>query len=102
MRLKTKLVLAATSVTFGIVLLLSLLFLGELLRQRIAQTAAANDVLANEVRLATRQALETRLPLHPNLAHPLEPTLTISQDALHAAVTEVLREDSGLKALMEA
>ncbi|HWZ49898.1 MAG TPA: ATP-binding protein [Granulicella sp.] len=102
MRLKTKLVLAATSVTFGIVLLLSLLFLGELLRQRIAQTAAANNVLANEVRLATRQALETRLPLHPNLTHPLEPALATSQDALHAAVTEVLREDAGLKALMEA
>src|SRR3984957_7693143 len=98
MRLKTKLVLAATSVTFGIVLLLSLLFLGELLRQRIAQTAAANDVLANEVRLATRQALETQLPLHPILGPPLED----AQDAFEAAVTEVLREDPGLKALMEA
>src|SRR5271155_2104813 len=98
MRLKTKLVLAATSVTFGIVLLLSLLFLGELLRQRIAQTAASNDVLANEVRLATRQALESGLPLHPILGPPVENP----QDALHAAVTEVLREDAGLKAMMEA
>ncbi len=72
MRLKTKLVLAATSVTFGIVLLLALLFLGELLRQRIAQTAASNDVLANEVRLATRQALETGLPQHPVLRSPVD------------------------------
>jgi signal transduction histidine kinase len=98
MRLKTKLVLAATSVTFGIVLLLSLLFLGELLRQRIAQTAASNDVLANEVRLATRQALETGLPLHPMLGPPLGDP----QTALHIAVTDVLRQDQGLKALMEA
>src|ERR1700686_5512609 len=98
MRLKTKLVLAATSVTFGIVLLLSLLFLGELLRQRIAQTTSSNDVLANEVRLATRQALETGLPLHPML----EPPLGDPQAVLHIAVTDVLRQDSGLKALMEA
>ena len=42
-------------------LVLSLLFLGELLRQRIEQTAAANDVLAHEVLLMTRQAVETGL-----------------------------------------
>ena len=98
MRLKTKLVLAATSVTFGIVLLLSLLFLGELLRQRIAQTASSNDVLANEVRLATRQALETSLPLHPLPEPPVERP----QNAFHDVVTQVLREDPGLRALMEA
>lgn len=91
MRLKTKLVLAATSVTFGIVLLLSLLFLGELLRQRIAQTASSNEVLANEVRLATRQALETGLPLHPMLGPPLGDP----QAALHIAVADVLRQDPG-------
>jgi signal transduction histidine kinase len=97
MRLKTKLVLAATSVTFGIVLLLSLLFLGELLRQRIAQTASSTDVLANEVRLATRQALETGLPLHPVLGPPA----TSAQDVLHNVVVAVLREDASLRTLME-
>src|SRR3984957_19462508 len=97
MRLKTKLVLAATSVTFGIVLLLSLLFLGELLRQRIAQTVSSTDVLANEVRLATRQALETGLPLHPVLGPPT----TSPQDALHDVVVAVLRENVSLRALME-
>ena len=45
MCLKTKLVLAATSVTFAIVLVLSLLFLSELLRQRIEQTASATICL---------------------------------------------------------
>ena len=39
MRLQTKLVLTATGLTFAIVLVLSLLFLGELLRQRIEQTS---------------------------------------------------------------
>ena len=46
MRLRTKLVLTATGLTFGIVLVLSVLFLGALLRQRIEQTALANGVLA--------------------------------------------------------
>ena len=53
MRLKTKLVLSATGLTFAIVLVLSALFVGELLRQRIEQTAAANDV----ERAASRQIL---------------------------------------------
>jgi signal transduction histidine kinase len=104
MRLKTKLVLAATAVTFGIVLLLSIIFLGELLRQRIAQTASDNDVLANEVRLATRQALETGLAAHP--IAPIDPALstrpTNSETALYTIVTSVLQKDASLKALMEA
>ncbi len=49
MRLKTKLVVSATGLTFAIVLILSALFVSELLRQRIEQTAAANDVLAHQV-----------------------------------------------------
>jgi len=104
MGLKTKLVLAATAVTFGIVLLLSFIFLGELLRQRIAQTASDNDVLANEVRLATRQALETGLAAHSPTE--LEPTLSTqrasSEAVLHAVVVKILQHDPSLKALMEA
>ena len=65
MRLKTKLVLSVTALTFAIVLLLSSLFVGELLRQRIEQTAATNDVLAHEVLLMTRQAVETGLRANP-------------------------------------
>ncbi len=49
MRLKTKLVVSATALTFAIVLMLSVLFVSELMRQRIEQTAAANDVLAHQV-----------------------------------------------------
>ena len=56
MRLKTKLVLWLTALMFAIVLLLSSLFVGELLRQRIEQTAATNAVLAHEGRLLTRSA----------------------------------------------
>src|SRR6266702_3957219 len=82
MRLKTKLVLSATGLTFAIVLVLSSMFVGELLRQRIEQTTAANDVLAHEVQLMTRQAVETGLRANP----PLDRT----DESLHAAVTDAL------------
>ena len=78
MRLKTNLVLSATGLTFAIVLVLSSIFVGELLRQRIDQAAADNDVLAHEVLLMTRQAVEAGLRTNP----PVDK----SDEALHAAL----------------
>jgi len=94
MRLKTKLVLAATGVTLLVVLVLAGFFLAELLRQRIEQAVAANDVLANQVRSATREALESGLPQ----------TLPgdNSEAAFYAAVATVLRNDDALRALMNS
>src|SRR6202522_2749990 len=86
MRLKTKLVLSITALMFAIVLLLSSLYVGELLRQRIEQTAATNDVLAHEVMLMTRQAVEAGLRTHP----PVDKT----DVALRAWVTDVLRSQT--------
>jgi signal transduction histidine kinase len=94
MRLKTKLVVWVTALMFGIVLLLSGMFVGELLRQRIEQTAATNDVLAHEVLLMTRQAVEVGLRAHP----PEERT----DAALHAAVTDALRSQPALLDVMNA
>lgn len=94
MRLKTKLVLAATGVTFTIVLVMSLLFVGELLRQRISQAASADEVLADEVRLGCLQALKSGLAASP----PVDD----SDAALHLAVTSALRDDQSLKSLMDA
>lgn len=94
MRLKTKLVLAATSVTLIVVLVLSGLFLAELLRQRIAQTTSANDVLVNQVRSATRRALESDLAETPLPDR--------SEAGLFASVAHVLRNDAGLNALMDS
>jgi len=88
MRLKTKLVVSATGLTFAIVLVLSALFVSELLRQRIEQTAAANDMLAREVVLMTRQAVEAGLHANP----PLDRT----DEALHAAVTDALQSQKAL------
>ena len=94
MRLKTKLVLAATTVTFAIVLVLSFLFLCELMRQRIAQTAASNDVMARQVLMMTRQAIEVGLRAHP----PAQNT----DEALHKAVTEALQSHEPLNDTMKA
>ncbi|HUZ94277.1 MAG TPA: ATP-binding protein [Edaphobacter sp.] len=88
MRLKTKLVVSATGLTFAIVLILSALFVSELLRQRIEQTAAANDVLAHEVWLMTRQAVETGLRAQP----PLDKT----DAAFQTAVTNALQSNQPL------
>ena len=82
MRLRTKLVLAATCLTFAIVLVLSLLFLGELLRQRIIQTAASNDVLARQLLMMTKQAVEVELSARP----PAEDTPKAFEEAVADAL----------------
>ena len=94
MRLKTKLVLSVTALTFAIVLVLSAVFATELLRQRIEQTAAANDVLVREVWLMTRQAVESGTKEHPPVDR--------SEEALHAAVMDALRSNDALKDVMNA
>jgi signal transduction histidine kinase len=100
MRLRTKLVLTATGLTFSIVLVLSVVFLSELLRQRINQTAAANDVLAHEVLLATRQAVETGLRAHPPQASSIPDALD-SESVLQAAVIDALRSSDDLQSAMD-
>jgi signal transduction histidine kinase len=92
MRLKTKLVLSATGLTFAIVLVLSALFVSELMRQRIEQTAAANDVLAHEVWLEMRKAVETGLRASPPVDR--------SDEALHTAVVDALRSHPALADVM--
>jgi len=94
MRLKTKLVVSATGLTFAIVLVLSALFVSELMRQRIEQTVAANDVLAHQVYLMTRQAVETGLRANPPDDR--------SDEALHEAVVDALRSNTALADVMNA
>src|SRR5882757_6999816 len=94
MRLKTKLVVSATGLTFAIVLILSALFVSELMRQRIEQTAAANDMLARQVLLMTRQAVEVGLRANPPVDR--------SDEALHASVTDALRSYQPLNDVMSS
>jgi signal transduction histidine kinase len=94
MRLKTKLVLSITALMFAIVLMLSSMFVGELLRQRVEQTSATNDVLAHEVLLMTRQAVEMGLRAHP--------PDNLSDEALHTAVVDALHNQTALSDVMNA
>ena len=89
MRLKTKLVLSITALMFAIVLMLSSLYVGELLRQRIEQTAASNDVLAQQVLLMTRQAVQTGIVKRPARAESQNAwvsTVTTGEGILRATV----------------
>jgi signal transduction histidine kinase len=92
MRLKTKLEVSASALTFALVLLLSAQFVSELMRQRIEQTVAANDMLAHQIYLMTRQAVESGLRASPPVDR--------SDEALHAAVTDALRRDQPLTDVM--
>ena len=94
MRLKTKLVLAAAGVTFAIVVVLSVLFLGELLSQRIVQTDASTDVMARQVLMMTQQAIQVELRA--------QPPADSSEEALHAAVTNALRSHRPLIDTMQS
>jgi signal transduction histidine kinase len=92
MRLKTKLEVSASALTFALVLLLSAQFVSELMRQRIEQTVTANDMLAHQIYLMTRQAVELGLRANPPADR--------SDETLHAAVTDALRSDQPLADVM--
>jgi signal transduction histidine kinase len=94
MRLKTKLVLAITGLVFLVVTVLSWLFLEQLLAQRISQSYAANDMVAQQVRYYTQLAVNNGLrgiEIDPN-----------DPKALRAAVAHALQHDQGLNEQLSA
>ncbi len=92
MRLKTKLALFINIMMFLIVVLLSALYLSQLLWQRIEETYANDTVVARQVLYATRHAIEAGLLIRPEDAQ--DPT------RLRDAVATALREDSSLAPLV--
>ncbi len=88
MRLRTQLIAATLLFTFALTVVLSLVFLSELLRERIAQTEAANDVLVHQILASTRSALQHGLEQNP----PTEP----GQAAFDAAIKAALQQDDSL------
>jgi signal transduction histidine kinase len=94
MRLRTKMIAATLLFTFTLSVVLSLVFLSELLRERIAQTEASNDVLVHQVLASTRSALQNGLRQNP----PTGPT----QDDFEAAVRNALRNDESLKETLDS
>ena len=94
MRLKTKLVLAISGLVCLMVCALSWIFLYQLLEQRIAQSYAANEMVAHQIGFSARQALENDTAGHQVNAN--------DPQALRAAVADVLRHNAGLKSLLDS
>ncbi len=96
MSLRTKLVLTAGGLTFVIVLVLSAVFLGEMLRQRVDQTYSSNEFAARQVRLAAMKAVENVRAQQPADASP-----QAADEALRVAVIDALRKSDVLQSAMD-
>jgi signal transduction histidine kinase len=94
MRLKTKLVLAITALVFLISGLLSLVFVYQLVRSAVQQSYDTNRMVADQVQLAVRNALQTGLTdrkVDPN-----------NPDELRDMVGDAVRQNSALRAVVES
>ncbi len=94
MRLKTKLVIAITTLVFLIAGLLSLVYVSQLLHAAVQQTYDTSHMIASQVRFAVQGALERGLAdqrVDPN--NPAQ---------LRALVAKVVREDKGLEQALES
>jgi PAS domain S-box-containing protein len=89
MRIRVKLVLAITGMVSGLVVLLSTLYLAQLLSERIQQSYRHNDIAAHQVLLAVQTAVERGMA-HVKLA-PNDP------NALDNALARVLQKDRALQ-----
>src|ERR1017187_751601 len=94
MRLKTKLVLAITLLVFLIAGLLSLVYVSQLLHSAVQQSYDTNRLVANQVRFALQNALETGLKdrkVDPN--NPAQ---------LRNLAAEVVRDNAALQAVIDS
>ncbi|HEU5352309.1 MAG TPA: ATP-binding protein [Terracidiphilus sp.] len=97
MRLKTKLVLAITSLVFLISGLVSLVYVSQLLNAAVKQSYDANYTIANQVRFALQHALESGLanqtvnPNDPQQLRNLVASTLHNSDELHSLLESVNR-----------
>jgi signal transduction histidine kinase len=97
MSLKTKLVLAITTLVFLITSVLSLVYMNQLLHAAVQQSYDNNRMVANQVRFALQQALEIGLrdrkvdPNNPAQLRTLEAEAIRNNDALQAVIESVNR-----------
>jgi signal transduction histidine kinase len=94
MRLKTKLVLAITGLVFVIAGLLSLVYVSHLVDAAIQQSYDSNRMIANQVRFALQNALETGLQ-----NKVVDPNDTAQ---LRALVVTAIRDSTALRAVMDS
>ena len=94
MHLKTKLVLAITALVFLIAGLISLVYVSELLQAAVLQSYSSNHMVADQVKFALQNALETGLKdrqVDPN--NPAQ---------LRALAAEAVRDNAALKAVVDS
>jgi signal transduction histidine kinase len=92
MRVKTKILLSILCTIFAVVVVLSLLSIGQLLRQRIELSYANNSVIAHEILYNVRHSLETGLrgkQFDPN-----------NPGQLRDMVADTLRNDEDLQSVL--
>jgi PAS domain S-box-containing protein len=92
MRIRLKLVLAITVMVSAMVIVLSALYLSQLLSERIQQSYRHTDIAAHQVMLASRAAIEhgmANVKLPPN-----------DPNALNAAVARALQQDAALHLML--
>jgi signal transduction histidine kinase len=94
MRLKTKLVLAITTLVFLIAGLLSLVYVSQLLHAAVQQTYDTNKMVANQVRFALQKALETGLK-----GRKVDPD---NPGELRNLAAEAVRDNAGLQSVVES
>ena len=94
MRLKTQLVLAITSLVFLISGVLSLVYVSQLLYAAVKQSYEANKMVANQVRFALQNALETGLK--DRKVDPNKPAELRNLEA------EAIRDDANLKGVIDS
>lgn len=93
MRLKTRLVLATSVFTVLLTAALGSVFFAELLHGRIAQLDASNDVLAHELLLSMRAALQNGAARQPAIA---------DEAGFEQFVADTLQGDEALRQTMDA
>src|ERR1035441_5733510 len=94
MSLKTKLVLAITTLVFLIAGLLSLVYVSQLLHAAVKQSYDTNRMVANQVRFALQTALEaglTNRKVDPN-----------NPEQLRSLAAEAVRDNAALQAVVES
>ena len=93
-RLKTKLVLAISSMVFVLVAVFSYLYVSHIVRQRTAEAYDGADFVAKQIRESAREA--SQIDLSSTFASTSDP------NQVQAAVDEALRSDPGLNTLLES
>jgi len=94
MRLKTKLVLAISSLVTAVVVTLSTLYIERLVGQRVDDAYESGDFVAHQIFHAAREALEIDLS-----STSLDPS---NAAAVEAAMAESLQTDPGLNSLLQS